>query len=61
MTDRPEPTLESRPQTAYTRPPEYRNSRAITITFIVSCTVIVLACITGMVVVAAAFFLNAPW
>jgi len=40
---------------------ENGTTRAIAITFIVSCAVITLACVAALTISVAAFFLNAPW
>jgi hypothetical protein len=60
MTDPTDPIYPGSTPT-YEPPKEYRSSRAITITAILSCTFILLACILSATIVLAYFFANAPW
>lgn len=53
MTDQPE--LER------VRPREYQTSRVVSVTIIISCTIIALACIAAATIVVSAFFMNPPW
>jgi hypothetical protein len=45
----------------YNKLPEYRSSRTITITTIIACTVLLLACLMACTTVAIVFMINAPW
>jgi hypothetical protein len=45
----------------YNKLPEYGPSRAVTITTIIACTVLLLACLLACVIVSVVFFMNAPW
>jgi hypothetical protein len=45
----------------YNKLPEYRSSRAISITSIIACTVLLLSCLLACVIVAVVFLINAPW
>jgi hypothetical protein len=60
MSDQPEPQQEN---VLLPPPPPrtFRNSQAITVTLIISCAVIVLACIASVTIVTAYFFANLPW
>jgi hypothetical protein len=53
--------MNQNPEPTYNKLPEYRSSRAITITTIISCTVLILACLVSFVVVTIVFLINAPW
>lgn len=57
MSDLPEPQQEN----VLPPPRTFRNSQAITVTLIISCAVIVLACIASVTIVTAYFFANPPW
>lgn len=50
-----EPRRERDPEDAY------RTSRVVSITAIIACSVVVLTCIVAVTVLAAIFFMNAPW
>lgn len=49
------PDTESRAQD------HYRTSRAISLTLILSCAVVALACIAAITVAVTAFLMNPPW